>query len=563
MTIETDSARFSRTLRAAILWPVGVIFLTALLLLLLIFQLFQEIRWSDHSYQVLAQTRNSENLIINTQNNVRGYLLTGYPQFLASYDKTRAQADEQFLRLRVLVQDNPEQVIRVDALTRAKNTWYEHAKTMISHRSQELPVNADWVKMGQTLMDDLHGQFDKFTEVEEGLRDKRAYGVRRMKLALAYAGGAFVLLLSLTVAHVVRKQMMVLAASYRTALNTIEQRHAALARSERDLENQKEWLRVTLTSIGDGVIVTDPAGRVVLMNHESERLTGWTNVEALRQPLATVFRIVNEESRLSVEDPVEKVLHEKKVIGLANHTLLLSRTGEEWPIEDSAAPICDSKGNILGVVMVFHDATDMRRAQNTLKAYSVDLEKKVADRTLSLQQMISELETFSYTVSHDLRAPLRAMEGFAEAVLEDYGEKLDPQGADYLERIKKAAKRLDRLIQDLLSYTRISRQDISLEPLDLNKILSEVIEHDPNLNPPAAIVSIEGTLPKVLGHESALVQVVSNLLDNAVKFVPLRPLPGFESGVRNVDRGSVCGSRTTALAFHPRTRSGFLRCSPN
>ena len=203
-------------------------------------------------------------------------------------------------------------------------------------------------------MEDLRANFDKFIAVEETQRDKRLYRIREMKQGLAYAGGGLVILLSLTVAHLVRKQMMALAASYRTALDTIEQRHAALARSEADLEEQKEWLRVTLTSIGDGVIVTDPQGRVVLMNHESERLTGWTNVEALHQPLSAVFRIVDEKTRVALEDLVGKILIEKKVVGLASRPLLLSRTGEEWPVEDSAAPISDAKGTILGVVVVFH-----------------------------------------------------------------------------------------------------------------------------------------------------------------------------------------------------------------
>ena len=354
MTIDSDSARFSRALQSAILWPVGIIFLSALLLLLLIFELFQVVKRSDHSYQVLMQTRTCENLIVSTQNDVRGYLLTGDPAFVNSYDASRSQCDEAFRRLKTLVQDNREQALRAEALVQAKNTWLEHDKTLISHRTQNLPVNGDWVRMGKTLMDDIHAKFDKFIDVEEALRDKRFYRVRQMKLALAYAGGGLVILLSLTVAHLVRKQMMVLAASYRTALDTIEQRHAALARSEADLEEQKEWLRVTLTSIGDGVIVTDPSGRVVLMNHESERLTGWTNVEALHQPLSAVLRIVDEKTRVAEEGLVGRILLEKKVVGLANHMLLVSRTGEEWPIEDSAAPICDAKGTILGVVVVFH-----------------------------------------------------------------------------------------------------------------------------------------------------------------------------------------------------------------
>jgi PAS domain S-box-containing protein len=354
VTVDSDSARFSRTLQSAILWPIGIIFLTALLLLLLIFELFQVVKLSDHSYQVLAQTRRCENLILSTQNDARGYLLTGEPSFVNSYDTSRAQVDEEFARLKALVADNREQGIRVNALNQAKDMWLEHAKSVISHRAQNVPLNGDWVGMGKTLMDDIRAKFDKFIDVEEALRDRRIFRVQQMKWALAYAGGGFVILLSLTVAYVVRKHMMVLAASYRAALDTIEQRHAAMARSEADLEEQKEWLRVTLTSIGDGVIVTDPSGRVILMNHESERLTGWPHVEALHQPLSVVFKIVNVKTRQAEEDMVGRILLEKKVIGLTNPTLLLSRTGEEWPIEDSAAPICDAKGTILGVVVVFH-----------------------------------------------------------------------------------------------------------------------------------------------------------------------------------------------------------------
>jgi PAS domain S-box-containing protein len=354
VTIHSDSVRFSRALQSAILWPVGTIFLTALLLVFFIFELLQVVKLSDHSYRVLAQTRTCENLIVSQQNDVRGFLLTGDPIFLKPYDAGRGQIDREFTKLKTLVKDNPEQTIRADALDDAKNTWFEHANTMISHRQQALPINDDWVRMGKTILDDVRAKFDKFTDVEEELRDKRLYRVEQMKRGLAYGGGGLIILLSLTVAHFVRKQMMELDASYRSALDTIEQRHAALARSEADLEEQKERLRVTLTSIGDGVIVTDPTGRVVLMNHESERLTGWTNVEALHQPLAAVFKIIHEKTRQPAEDLVDRILLEKRVIAMASHPLLLSRSGEEWTVEDSAAPICDAKGNILGVVVVFH-----------------------------------------------------------------------------------------------------------------------------------------------------------------------------------------------------------------
>jgi PAS domain S-box-containing protein len=351
---DSDSTRFSRALRSAILWPIGIIFLTALLLLCFIYEAFEEVKLTDHSFRVLTQARASQDLIVSTERDLRGYLLTGDPDFVKTFDATRHSSDEAFARLRTLVKDNPEQVLRAESLRQAENTWFVQAQTLFSHRSQEIPIHSDWVKMSKAITDDIDSKFDEFTKIEDNLRDARLFRVREMKLGLAYAGSGLILLLVVTVAYQVRKQMMMLAASYDAAINLTQQRHNALARSEADLEEQKEWLRVTLTSIGDGVIVTDPVGRVVLMNPEAERLSGWTQVEALHQPLSTVFRIVHDKTRQPEADLVAKVLAEKKVIALANHTLLLSRSGEEWSIEDSAAPISDAKGKILGVVVVFH-----------------------------------------------------------------------------------------------------------------------------------------------------------------------------------------------------------------
>jgi signal transduction histidine kinase len=149
----------------------------------------------------------------------------------------------------------------------------------------------------------------------------------------------------------------------------------------------------------------------------------------------------------------------------------------------------------------------------------------VDERTLTLRQAVSDLEAFSYTVSHDLRSPLRAMQGFAEALLEDYGDKLDEEGRHYLDRIKSAAERLDRLIQDLLSFTQLSRQDAPLVDLDLDRLTREIAENYPNLRRPSAEVEIEGKLPHVWGYEAALTQVISNLLGNAAKFVAAGTIP--------------------------------------
>jgi PAS domain S-box-containing protein len=160
------------------------------------------------------------------------------------------------------------------------------------------------------------------------------------------------------------------------------------------------------------------------------------------------------------------------------------------------------------------------------------LEKLVDERTASLKQAVAQMQEFSYSVSHDLRAPVRAMYGFAEAVLENNGHRLDDEGREMLTRILRNGARMDRLIQDLLTYSRVSRREINLEPVSLEKLVGEVVQQYPAMQPPNADIIIASPLPEVIAHEPSLTQVMSNLLSNAVKFVPPGQRPkvhvGFE-----------------------------------
>lgn len=135
-------------------------------------------------------------------------------------------------------------------------------------------------------------------------------------------------------------------------------------RAEGQVHEQREWLRVTLGSIGDAVIATDTASRITFMNAVAQKLTGWDSSDAEGQPLQTVFQILNEETRQPVENPVERVLREGVVVGLANHTLLIARDGSEWPIDDSAAPIRDAGDGVFGVVLIFREVTEQRRLEH-------------------------------------------------------------------------------------------------------------------------------------------------------------------------------------------------------
>jgi PAS domain S-box-containing protein len=139
----------------------------------------------------------------------------------------------------------------------------------------------------------------------------------------------------------------------------------SIYRSRERTDRQRESLRITLDSIGDAVITTDAEGRIVSLNPVAATLTGWTQAEAAGRPLDEVFRIFNEWSRQIVENPVEKVLSEGRIVGLANHTILIAKDGTERPIDDSAAPIRDEEGTIQGAVLIFRDMTERRRAERT------------------------------------------------------------------------------------------------------------------------------------------------------------------------------------------------------
>ncbi|MEA2084320.1 MAG: response regulator [Thermodesulfobacteriota bacterium] len=139
------------------------------------------------------------------------------------------------------------------------------------------------------------------------------------------------------------------------------------SRMENKLMEREKWLSTILKSIGDAVIVTDEKGRVKFMNGVARSLTGWEEADALGRPLKNIFNIVNENTRQQVEDPVSKVIRKGVVVGLANHTVLIAGDGTEIPIDDSGAPILDDKGNITGIVLVFHDIIERRKSDKALK----------------------------------------------------------------------------------------------------------------------------------------------------------------------------------------------------
>jgi signal transduction histidine kinase len=168
------------------------------------------------------------------------------------------------------------------------------------------------------------------------------------------------------------------------------------------------------------------------------------------------------------------------------------------------------------------------------------LEERVRERTAELQERNEELEAFSYSISHDLRAPLRAMQGFSRALLEDYGDKLDDKGREFAERVVAGARGLDQLIQDLLAYSRVSRAELRLGPVDLGRVMGLATRQvETEMRARGARLKIEEPLGAVWGHDATLAQVIANLLGNAIKF--------------------VAPERTPELVARAETRNGRVR----
>lgn len=192
------------------------------------------------------------------------------------------------------------------------------------------------------------------------------------------------------------------------------------------------------------------------------------------------------------------------------------------------------EGRLLGKFMVYYDAPhhfvpeELRPVQTIISqvAFAIErqrageyLERTVNERTASLREAIAQMEEFSYTISHDLRAPVRAMQCYAEVLMEDYGARLDESAKKYLDRIIGAGTRMDRLIQDILTYSRLSRREIQLQPVSLDKLARDIVRQYLDMASVQAEISVEGPLLSVLGHEPSLGQAISNLLSNALKFV--------------------------------------------
>ncbi len=283
---------------------------------------------------------------------------------------------------------------------------------------------------------------------------------------------------------------------------------------ERQLLAARDFLQTTLTSIGDGVVSTDAEGRITFMNPVAAAICGWKEEAAVGKPIDEVMVLIREDTNEPIENPVTLALRTGAVVGLENHTVLIANNGDRFTVDDSASPIRDANGNVLGGVLVFRDVSERRRTERQLAEAHRTLEAVAAD----LRRSNEDLSNFAFVASHDLRSPLNTVLQFAQLLERRYGDQLG-DGKQLLEYITAGAKRMGTLIEDLLTYARLSANaPDSQEEVDVNEQFETVIANlEASIAQAGASVSHD-PLPCVRVDRTSIVQIFQNVIGNAIHY---------------------------------------------
>ena len=338
-------------------------------------------QWLLHTRLIRYEIQQTLALLEDAETGQRGYLYTGESRYLPPYNSAVAEMDQQLRQLSDLTADDPAQVANVASVrSLAHQKLRELAATIDLYRAGK---NEDARKLvlsgsGENIMDSLRRVLGQMEKEEESLEDAQSVAyqrsVQRTVNSIYFSTGVAILGLAIVAQFILRQRRM-------------------RDRYTRQLRAREEWFRVTLQSIGDGVIATDEKGRVTFLNPVASALTGVPLEDALQREIHDVFPIFNEQSGADAENPVQRVMSLGIVVGLANHTVLKHRDGRLTPIEDSAAPIRDDRNKIIGVVLVFRDAALERKSQELMRR----AEKLAAAARLSA------------TVAHEINNPLEAV----------------------------------------------------------------------------------------------------------------------------------------------------------
>lgn len=450
----------------------------------------------DHTRMVLGEIDATLAAVVRDTAVVRGYLLTGDPEFLKTFDPAGSDLLGHLRLLGRLTADNPSQRSPLLELRTASLARVAELDAAVRAR-QEGGLAAAIPLVSSAPRGRIREAADRMRSEERKLLDQREHASR-----VAFRSTSDTLVIG---AAVLGAQLTLLVILLN--LEITRQR-----RAESIVAENSDRLLVTLRSIGDAVIVTDEQGRITFANPVAEAMTGWSTADARGLPAEEVFRIVNENSRQPVESPIRQALERGSVVGLANHTILIARDGTETPIADSGAPIRDDRGVLRGVVLVFRDITASRRAER---------DRVAALRTA--EEASAQKDRFLAVLSHELRTPLTPVLATIQRIDRRLG------GEDELAReirmIRRNIELEALLIDDLLDVTGIAQGKIAIRhrTLDLHEKILHVLEncrHDAAGKGVELEASLEAPEHFVDGDPARLQQVLWNVVKNAIKFTP-------------------------------------------
>lgn len=303
-------------------------------------------------------------------------------------------------------------------------------------------------------------------------------------------------------------------------------------RTEESLFREKQQFRLMFNAVPAMIYYKDTKNRFLLVNEATAASMGRTVDEMEGKPCS---EIVPARAYELYRDDLEIIQNGKPKLGLVEE-IQMADGRTLWTRTDKL-PEYDAMGRVVGILVFSQDITGHRHAEAEIRRLNEELEQRVSIRTAELRAANQELESFAYSVSHDLRTPLRTIDGFSKLVIEEHGDALPPQAHEYLTRLRGAAQRMGHLIDDLLKLTRVSRAELRREQVDLSALARHCIEDLRRMNPDRHVdVVIEAT-PFATGDPVLLANVMQNLLGNAWKFTGRNPEARIEFGSRTESGG--------------------------
>ena len=477
-------------------------------------------RLVGRTHEVLSELDDVMSTMDDAETGERGYLLTGEKSYLEPYQSAVGAIHARVEKLAQLTADNPNQQGNLPVLEREIADRLDNLKSQIDLRKSGQADGA----MQIVLSDVGKRQMDYIRHDIAGMEGEENNLLKRQSEE-AKASGRYSFLTDF-VANLIACGL--LSSVSFVVVSDVNARK----RAEEALRQQREWLQVTISSIGDAVIATDTDGDVTFLNPVAEALTGWKQEEAQGQPLWKVFNIMNEQTRETVENPALRAMQEGSIVGLANHTVLIAKDGIEMPIDDSGAPIQGAEGKVIGAVLVFRDITERRLTEKERSTLLIS-ERAAREKAEAASRSKDE---FVAMISHEIRSPLNSILGWAQMLRRGKLDQAESERAT--EIIERNARAQSQLIEDLLDVSRVitGKLTLNVRSLELAQIIEAAMD---SIRPAAEAKSIQlrarlnSRDSLVLGDPNRLQQIVWNLLSNAVKFTPRHGR--VEVGLEHVD----------------------------